>query len=339
MNKIPDQANLDLSLKSNYKISRYEKYLQNPKQCPHCKVDLPYDKRYNKFCSVKCNGAFHAPKRVNFVKGNRPVYDAYMLSPKTCNNCKKSIPFAKRSNQYCSRSCYAIVNNTGRIRTEESKKLLSEKTKQNPVGFAKNKTGGIYRKGKEFAPRDTRTCPNCNKQFRILSSNPRKSCSKSCVKLGGLREGSGRSKTGYYKGIYCGSTYELAFLIWHLEHGQPIARCTESFAYVYNGRSHKYWPDFKIGSQIYEIKGRTQHIDYVKIKSCNAVLVDHLMMQKYIKYVCDTYHVHKDKLWLLYDNPTLHQCAHCGIEFQPKTKKGIYCSQVCAMKGNRLKRL
>lgn len=27
--------------------------------------------------------------------------------------------------------------------------------------------------------------------------------------IGGYRKGSGRSKHGYYKGIYCGSTYEL----------------------------------------------------------------------------------------------------------------------------------
>lgn len=252
---------------------------------------------------------------------------------KTCPYCSTS---HNKPGVYCCRAC---VNKARGPRSQEIKDKIRNSVILNPSGFAVTKLGGAYIKGHERGERETKTCPTCGNIFTSLKSKNKQYCTKSCVKLGGLREGSGRSKTGYYKGIYCGSTYELAFLIWHLEHGQPIARCTESFAYVYNGRSHKYWPDFKIGSQIYEIKGRTQHIDYVKIKSCNAVLVDHLMMQKYIKYVCDTYHVHKDKLWLLYDNPTLHQCTQCGIEFQPKTKKGIYCSQVCAMKGNRLKRL
>ena len=36
-------------------------------------------------------------------------------------------------------------------------------------------------------------------------------------KLGGYREGSGRSKSGYYNGIYCGSTYELCWVIYALD--------------------------------------------------------------------------------------------------------------------------
>jgi hypothetical protein len=41
---------------------------------------------------------------------------------------------------------------------------------------------------------------------------------------GGYRIGSGRSKSGYYKGIYCGSTYELCWAIHALDHNIKFSR-------------------------------------------------------------------------------------------------------------------
>jgi len=44
------------------------------------------------------------------------------------------------------------------------------------------------------------------------------------VSVGGLRNGSGRSKSGYYKEIYCGSTYELCWVIYNLDHNISFSR-------------------------------------------------------------------------------------------------------------------
>lgn len=74
-------------------------------------------------------------------------------------------------------------------------------------------------------------------------------------KQGGVREGSGRGKKGWYKGFYCRSTWELAWLIYELENGSQVEACKESFEYELNGKKHKYYPDFKIGDIFYEIKG------------------------------------------------------------------------------------
>ena len=41
---------------------------------------------------------------------------------------------------------------------------------------------------------------------------------------GGYRPGSGRAKTGYYKGIYCGSTYELAWVIYQIDNNKDFSR-------------------------------------------------------------------------------------------------------------------
>lgn len=72
---------------------------------------------------------------------------------------------------------------------------------------------------------------------------------------GGYREGSGRSKSGRYRGIFCGSTYELIFLVFHLEHKIPIIRCRIVLSYVYGSRTRSYHPDFEVGGRMVEVKG------------------------------------------------------------------------------------
>jgi hypothetical protein len=71
--------------------------------------------------------------------------------------------------------------------------------------------------------------------------------------MGGYRERSGRSKSGYYKGIYCGSTYELCWAIYHLDHNIPFTRFPGKLEY--NGII--YYPDFLLddGKTIIETKG------------------------------------------------------------------------------------
>lgn len=74
-------------------------------------------------------------------------------------------------------------------------------------------------------------------------------------KLGGLIEGAGRGKKGYYKGFWCDSSYELAYVIYCLDHNIQIERCKEYFEYEYQGQKHRYYPDFIVNDEIVEIKG------------------------------------------------------------------------------------
>ncbi len=101
--------------------------------------------------------------------------------------------------------------------------------------------------------------------------------------------------------IYCGSTYELAFLIWHIDNNIKINRCDVSFEYEFEGKKHRYYPDFVIDNNIYEIKGRILPIDFVKIKAANAILIDKDEIKTYIKYVSKAYKVSKTKLYELYE--------------------------------------
>lgn len=124
------------------------------------------------------------------------------------------------------------------------------------------------------------------------SEETKKKISESCkVNGGGYRKGSGRGKKGWYKGIFCDSSYELAFLIYCLEHNIPIKRCTNRYKYFYNDKYHYYIPDFIINNnEIVEIKGFMREVDYVKIKSVNeGVTLICGSDNKYIDYVINKY--------------------------------------------------
>lgn len=255
------------------------------------------------YCSRKCHISDQSQISKQQAAVRREALEKqYRENPKYCRHCQAALSFEQRGQQDCSRSCSASYRNKLRVHSEESKAKRSLKARANPSGFAKSRIGGANRKGIYRTPRVTRVCITCSQKFTIIASDGRKTCSKECTRIGGARHGSGRAKTGYYQGIYCGSTYELAYLIWHLDHNKRIERCAKHFEYVWNDKTHNYYPDFEVDGQIYEIKGRILDVDYVKIKAANAVLVDRIAMLPYIDYVSRTYKVPRDKLWRLYDN-------------------------------------
>ena len=73
--------------------------------------------------------------------------------------------------------------------------------------------------------------------------------------LGGYKKGSGRGKKGWYKGFFCDSSWELAFVIYCLEHDISIIRNTEKRQYVWNDLDKNYIPDFIVNGVLTEIKG------------------------------------------------------------------------------------
>lgn len=75
-------------------------------------------------------------------------------------------------------------------------------------------------------------------------------------KTGGLRKGSGIGKQGCYKGYYYNSAWELAWIIYNIDHNIPFERNTEGFEYTFEYKPHKFYPDFILSNKEYvEIKG------------------------------------------------------------------------------------
>jgi hypothetical protein len=74
--------------------------------------------------------------------------------------------------------------------------------------------------------------------------------------LGQYRPGSGRGRRGRYKGYWCDNSYELAVIIYCLDHDIAIQRNTESFPYTYGGQARRWIPDFKFpDGRFLEVKG------------------------------------------------------------------------------------
>lgn len=109
-------------------------------------------------------------------------------------------------------------------------------------------------------------------------------------KAGGRRIGSGRGKKGWYKGIFCDSSWELAVLIYCLDHGISIERCTEKRPYEYDGKIHYYHPDFIIDGKIYEVKGaKTKQWEAKISQNPDVIVIDDSNIAPYLDYCTDTY--------------------------------------------------
>jgi hypothetical protein len=158
--------------------------------------------------------------------------------------------------------------------------------------------------------------------------------------VGGYRKGSGRSKSGYYKGIYCGSTYELCWVIYNLDHKIEFTR--------FPGKLEKdgvvYYPDFLLSDEktIVETKGYENDISVNKKTKVAEFFgyVVHVLRKKDLEYAfeyVETKYKTK-KFYELYDNykpKYTHKCDNCQLEFQTdrKVKTNIkFCSRVCAGK-------
>ena len=78
---------------------------------------------------------------------------------------------------------------------------------------------------------------------------------KAKIKNGGYRQGSGRGKKGWYKGFFCDSSWELAYVVYCLDHDIDIKRNTEKLQYIWNASIKNYIPDFIVNGVLTEIKG------------------------------------------------------------------------------------
>jgi len=150
---------------------------------------------------------------------------------------------------------------------------------------------------------------------------------------GGYRPGSGRAKTGYYKGIYCGSSWELAWVIYQIDHSIEFKR----FDGILEYDGVKYIPDFLQNGDIVEIKGYERE-EKVAIKTKVAeyhgykvILKKKKDLQKEFDWCKENYTF--KNLWELYDDYKPKYkfiCKGCGIEFERDDNRShLCCSKKC----------
>lgn len=158
--------------------------------------------------------------------------------------------------------------------------------------------------------------------------------------LGGYRPGSGRSKSGYYKGIYCGSTYELCWAVHALDNDIKFTR----FEKKLEKDGVIYFPDFLLadGKTIIEPKGYERG-DSVAKKTALAESLGYIvkvMRKNDLKYAFDyvakTYGT--KKFHTLYDGykPKYNYvCKECNNNFSKDIKlksNNVFCNRICGAK-------
>ena len=280
-----------------------------------------YDYSLRKF--DKSNNLSGNTLRRLFIKRNidyNKIKNEYLLQQKQleenkilyCENCGKVIDGSYGSGRFCNRHCATIYGNTHRPkRSAESKKKTSISVKNSiKCQIAAERSRKIYH------------CKQCNKEFSISDIrdiNGRLYCSKECKHkylsehTGGYREGSGRCKQGWYKGIHCDSSWELAYLVYHLDHNLYIERCKEKRQYVWNNKQHTYYPDFITDDGIIEIKGySTDQWKSKEEQNPDVKVLYKNEIKPYLDYVTNTYGTDFIKLYDGY-NPKLDLKNHTYV--------------------------
>ena len=280
-----------------------------------------YDYSLRKF--DKSNNLSGNTLRRLFIKRNidyNKIKNDYLLQQKQleeskilyCENCGKVIDGSYGSGRFCNRHCATIYGNTHRPkRSAESKKKTSISVKNSiKCQIAAERSRKIYH------------CKQCNKEFSIYDIrdiNGRLYCSKECKHkylsehTGGYREGSGRGKQGWYKGIHCDSSWELAYLVYHLDHNLYIERCKEKRQYVWNNKQHTYYPDFITDNGIIEIKGySTDQWKSKEEQNPDVKVLYKNEIKPYLDYVTNTYGTDFIKLYDGY-NPKLDLKNHTYV--------------------------
>lgn len=279
--------------------------------------ELDYTKPISYYCSIyglSANALRNRFKKLGiynkfvFTQGHTATIkssilkEEYINSPKLCLECGVMIIYKKSNNTFCSKKCSSKYHiKTGVVRKWTAK----EKNKLSTSMLGKERLD--LRNGANIL------CNNCKKEFYVRPSKIYKCCSKKCFyewsnktgylkgKLGGYRKEAGRGKMGWYKGIYCNSTWELAWVIYNIDRNIKFKRNNEGFEYNFGNKKYKFYPDFILEDGTYvEIKGWVTDKDNSKFKYFphNLNILRKSEMEPILKYVIETY---SDNYWKLYE--------------------------------------
>lgn len=203
-----------------------------------------------------------------------------------CEKCNKEHDGKYGSGRFCSRKCA-----NSRIRSEETRKKIALNTTYHFVErvlfkCAHCKKEVIFKKS-YLKLKKTGCCSKC---FR-LSKEYKKALKKGCSSNGGYRVGSGNGLRGIYQGFWCDSSWELAFVIYNIDHQISFERNNKPYVYEFEGR-RRYYPDFIIDDVFYEIKGyHFPEATKAKLKYFphKIVLIGKKEIKPYLEYVEQKY--------------------------------------------------
>lgn len=265
---------------------------------------------------------------------------------KNCAKCGTEFDAYSKwgTKSFCSTKC-----GKSHPKTKEQREKISHSVKTS----AKCVNARIKRKEEYTLRSSVKNCPICEKSFTYYIKTPKTYCSRVCYlkdsehryrpqTSGGYRPGSGRSKSGYYQGIYCGSTYELCWVIYNLDHNIKFTR----FEGAIENQELKYYPDFLMDDKktIVEIKGfeRQESVDKkIKLAESFGYTVKVLRyddLSYAFEYVKEKYTKEFRTLYDGYKPKYSVSCDFCQKVFETDRKiktSTKFCSRKCVGKYNK----
>lgn len=260
---------------------------------------------------------------------------------KTCTYCSTGFETNDSRKKFCSRSCAAKVNNRNRVPTMAHRSKVAEAMRSHML------LKGVR---DENITQYLAAPSHCSECGTALSYDQRhhKTCGDRICrnsaqvktgagKMGGYRPGAGASKSGWYRNIWCDSSWELMFVIYCLDHNMTIVRNTDSWDYTtVDGIQRKYYPDFRVDGKLVEIKGPQRVNDQRKLQAVDEP-IEYVQgmtaMRPYISYVMETYKVDAKTVVTLYDHTRFmfdYTCGYCGSIFTSPQKSRKFCSNSCS---------
>ena len=164
--------------------------------------------------------------------------------------------------EFCKKEC----KNPGGLAVHKSSCKLNENriyrtrspsagARKGSIAWNKGLSGARFALSDETKQKLSKSCSGRAKNPLAEIERKRKISEKAKILNGGYRQGSGRGKKGWYKSFFCDSSWELAYVIYCLDHSINISRNTTIRLYEYEGKIRKYIPDFIVDGKLIEIKG------------------------------------------------------------------------------------
>lgn len=252
------------------------------------------------------------------------------MTYKTCNKCNKKISssnFTKHFNKcngikeeklkidpswlqesgkykcpYCSNEYlfYGILTHIYRIHTEKGRnqkvykdafKVYYKNNNSWRKGLTKDTNDSIKRSSLKLSEINKKKAELGQTGIQLYMKNNKEAWLNGCSKGGGLRSNSGRGQKGWYKGYYYQSSWELAYIVYCIDHFIQIKRNTKGFLYVYKEKEYLYYPDFILNEEYIEIKGYKSNKWQAKLNQFPKKLkvLEKNDMKIYLDYVMEKY--------------------------------------------------
>lgn len=215
-----------------------------------------------------------------------------------CEHCGKVMERKYGSGRFCSKFCA-----NSRKHSSESKEKISSSLKQRYELHSNERRLKSEQKKSGYYLNPSR-CVICGNPLNYEKRSNLVCCKKCQNELESIKaierceeQGTnlcGKGRRGYYKGYYCQSSWELAYVIYCLDHSISISRNKRGFKYNWKQKQRTYFPDFVLADGTYiEIKGyydeksESKSIQFPKNKK--LIVLKKKDMKPILDYVIEKY--------------------------------------------------